>query len=97
MHECFLDGVLGKVRVPQGQASDREEAVAGGRRENLEGLVVALRAASTRSRCTVRSVGFGSLWPARHYMTDRSARPFKNRTVVGDVSLDADSRSRAGR
>jgi len=42
MHECFLDGILGKVRVPQGQASDREEAVASGRREDLEGLVIAL-------------------------------------------------------
>jgi hypothetical protein len=42
MDECFLDGVLGEVRVPQGQASDSEEAVASGRRENLEGLVIAL-------------------------------------------------------
>jgi hypothetical protein len=42
MHECFLDGILGQVRVPQGQASDRVEAVASGRREDLEGLVIAL-------------------------------------------------------
>ena len=41
MDERLLDGVLGSLPVAQDEAGDGKEAVAGGHREGLEGLVIA--------------------------------------------------------
>ena len=82
-HEGLLDGVVRLVGIAQHKPGEAVQAINGGRREDLECLVVAVTRGFDEIglqgslRPSARSIG-----PARQYMTLACGQPFKKRRGV---------------